>query len=203
MLFFKGTRLSRQSTSTPDPVHQRCEASENSTCTSSPPEQHNVDSEDRNTEDDVYSEDYRVSSSNNLNHTNIDINSNGKSKLEENTETFKIPEYSSSKVRAYVESLPSPAQSKSTVNQPDSVEEKRLLDESFDSEASSRSKVSRLSDISNLAGRFSNAGKICFFLEYFANNLLLRYLLWLGPWGTATSLSLPRRLAVPNYSRIY
>ena len=165
---------------------------------SNPPEQHHVDDiEDiHNDEDDVFSEDYRVSSSNNLNHTNIDINSNGKSKLEENTQSFKIPEYSSSKVRAYVESLPSPAQSKPTNNQTE-------LDESFDSEASSRSRVSKLSDISNLAGRFSNAGKICFFLEYFANNLLLRYLLWLGPRGTATSLSLPRRLAVPNYSRIY
>ena len=61
-----------------------------------------------------------------------------------------------------MESLLSPAQSKTSNNQPDSMEEKRLLDESFDSEASSRSRVSKLSDISNLAGRFANAGKICF-----------------------------------------
>ena len=61
-----------------------------------------------------------------------------------------------------MESLPSPAQSKISNNPPDSMEEKRLLDESFDSEASSRSRVSKLSDISNLAGRFANAGKISF-----------------------------------------
>ena len=165
---------------------------------SNPPEQHHVDDieDNHNDEDDVFSEDYRVSSSNNLNHTNIDINSNGKSKLDENTQTFKIPEYSSSKVRAYVESLPSPAQSKPTNNQPE-------LDESFDSEASSRSRVSKLSDISNLAGRFTNAGKISFFFEYFVNNLFFRYLLWVCPWRTTTSLSLPGRMAVPNYSRVY
>ena len=46
------------------------------------------------------------------------------------------------------------------------MEEKRLLDESFDSEASSRSRVSKLSDISNLAGRFANAGKISFCFAY-------------------------------------
>merc|ERR1711874_790187 len=113
-----------------DPDLHRCEVSETiaSDNSSNPPEQHHVDLEDNhNDEDDVFSEDYRVSSSN---HT--DINSNGKSKLDENTQTFKIPEYSSSKVRAYVESLPSPAQSKTSNNQPDSMEEKRLLDESFD-----------------------------------------------------------------------
>ena len=153
---------------------------------SNPPKQHHVDDieDNHNDEDDVFSEDYRVSSSNNLNHTNIDINSNGKSKLEENTQSFKIPEYSSSKVRAYVESLPSPAQSKPTNNQPE-------LDESFDSEASSRSRVSKLSDISNLAGRFTNAGKISFFLEYLIIYLFFRYLLWVCPRRTTTSLSLP------------
>ena len=42
-----------------------------------------------------------------------------------------------------------------------------MLDESFDSEASSRSKVSKLSDISNLAGRFTNTGKRQNFCLYF------------------------------------
>jgi len=103
-------------------------------------------------EDDVFSEDYRVSSSNNLNHKTSDIHS-------EDNNSLKIPEYSSNKVRAYVESLPSPSQqSQSSKNQTDVVKEKRLLDESFDSETSSRSKVSKLSDISNLAGRFTNTG---------------------------------------------
>ena len=136
---------------------------------SNPPEQPNADIEDNHIdEDDVFSEDYRESgsSSNNFNNTNIDINSNGKSKLEDNTEAFKIPEYASSKVRAYVESLPSPA-SGTKNNLQNSMEEKRLLDESFDSEASSRSKVSKLSDISNLAGRFTNSGKNVNFIRIF------------------------------------
>ena len=122
--------------------------------------------DNHNDEDDVFSEDYRVSSSNNLNQTNNEVSKEDKANLGANSVQFKLAEYSSSKVRAYVESLPSP-KSRSIKDEQDLVEEKKMLDESFDSEASSRSKVSKLSDISNLAGRFTNTGRRQNFCLYF------------------------------------
>ena len=110
-----------------------------------------------NEEDDTFSEDYRVSSSNNLNHTSHDVVF--QDKAGDNSVQFKVPEYSPSKVRAYVESLPSPAQTERLRAESDLVTEKRMLDETFDSEASSRSRASKLSEISNLAARFTNTGR--------------------------------------------
>jgi len=153
---FLGTR---QSTSTPEGDYQaplRYVTSETRSSQADHEKQTTEAPDNLNDEDDVFSEDYRVSSSNNLNHTSHDVVF--QDNFQDNSVQFKIPEYSPGKVRAYVESLPSPAQTKSIRNEPDLVAEKKILDESFDSEASSRSRVSKLSEISNLTGRFTNTG---------------------------------------------
>jgi len=147
-------------------------------------------------EEDVCSEDYRVSSSNEIkkdslkgspendvetilsipNETPININlSHSNDKLPYIVDSLKSPEgmmstpqSSVNKVAAYVQSLPSPQSKVSHLDITEDIAEEtedasnEVVDESINEDdannslASSRSKTSRQSDLSNLTGRFSN-----------------------------------------------
>ena len=144
---------SRQSTSTPE-FDNRVRAFKQQVLDETP---------DNQTKEDNLSDDYRASSSNNNNL--ISEPENYCSDQLCSDQVLLNSQSSISKVKQYVEGLPSP-----TVNQqwnnsdrghnsPAQPHNKTVLDESFSSEASSRSKLSsRQSDALSLNNRYNSSG---------------------------------------------